>query len=321
MGGNASSLNPLDRPVVVVVGGGYGGVHVAKALDRHFFVVLIDRKDHLVHWLGLPRALVEPSKAADMHIPYHRLLTDGVFIQAHVTSISPTAVHLHGLPQPITGFQYLVIATGSSYNLPARVGPPTAQAKLALTSEANAALHRAKRVLVIGAGPVGVEIAGEVTTDFPGKELTLVSAHDFVGSPGMEAKFYTAVQTRLRAMGVRVILGAKVTIPEEVSATLAGQDELFLQQLRVWQLSNGEQVEADLTFFSVGSVLNTSALRPFAAVQTQRGDLRTDEWLRVEGHPNVFAVGDVNALEGRKLAFVAGEQGKWLGKNLPTIHR
>ena len=321
MGASASDLNPTGRPLVVIVGGGYAGIHVAKGLDKSFFVVLIDRKDHLVHWLGLPRALSLPSSAPDMHIPYHRLLQHGVFLQAHVTSITPTAVHLHGLTQPITGFQYLVIATGSSYNLPSRIGPTLVQSKLPLVNEANAALHRARRVLIIGAGPVGVELAGEVATEFTGKEVTLVSAHDFLASPGMDAKFYAGVEGRLMGMGVKVIKSAKVTIPEAVSTQLAGQDELFLQGERQWELTNGERVEADLTFFSVGSVLNTSAIAAFKDVQAAHGDLRTDEFLRVNGHPQVFAVGDVNALEGRKLAFVAGEQGKWLGKHLAIIHR
>ena len=271
MGGGPSNLNPTDRPSVLIVGGGYAGTAVARLLDPHFFVVLLDRKDHLIHYVALPRALVEPQRASAMHIPYHRLMTHGgIFIQAHVTSISPTAVTVSGLSAPITGFTYLIIATGSSYNLPARIGPPLLRDKLPLVQSANSAVKSSNSVLIIGAGPVGVEMAGEIATDHPDKQVTLVSAHDYLGVPGLPEKFTTTVQAKLEGLGVTVIRGAKVTIPDAVSATLSSQDELYLAGRRTWQLTNGQQVEADLTFFSVGSILNTSALTPLASVQSKR---------------------------------------------------
>ena len=49
------------RPTVVVIGGGYGGVGVAKALDADLDVVLVDPKDTFVHNVGSLRALVEPT--------------------------------------------------------------------------------------------------------------------------------------------------------------------------------------------------------------------------------------------------------------------
>ena len=166
-----------------------------------------------------------------------------------------------------------------------------------------------------------MEIAGEIATDYSDKHVTLVSAHEYLGSPGLPEKFTAGVQAKLEAARVHVIKGAKVTIPDSVSTILASQDELYLTGQRTWRLTNGEQVEADLTFFSIGSVLNTSALTPLASVQAKKGDLRTNEWLQLEGHPNVFVIGDANASDARKLAFVAGEQGKWLGKTLRKIHR
>ena len=319
MGGGPSKVNTVGKPVVVIVGAGYGGIAAARLLDSSFFVVLIDRKDHFVHLLGLPRTLVEPATAEPLHISYQRLLTNGVFVQAHVTAVSAAAVTLAGVASPLT-FDYLIVATGSSYHLPARVGPALRQPMLAMYTAAAAAVRAATKVLIIGAGPVGVELAGEVATDFPDKETVLVSAHDYVGVPGLLPKFYGVVEERLRGLRVTVVKGSKVVIPAEVSAQLADSDLLYLAGRRTWALSNGQEVESDLTFFSVGSTLNTSALSPFTAILTAKGELPTNDALQVHGHPHVFAIGDVNGLQPRKLAFIAGEQGKWLGRNLPAIH-
>src|SRR4051812_38258350 len=49
-----------------------------------------------------------------------------------------------------------------------------------LRALADAALHieKAKRIVVIGGGPVGVELTGEIAQKYPDKVITLVHAHD-----------------------------------------------------------------------------------------------------------------------------------------------
>ncbi|HEY1179135.1 MAG TPA: hypothetical protein VGF17_23520, partial [Phytomonospora sp.] len=59
---------------VVVIGGGYGGTALAKALDEHADVFLVDPKDAFVHSAGALRALVDPDWAPNMFFPYDTLL-------------------------------------------------------------------------------------------------------------------------------------------------------------------------------------------------------------------------------------------------------
>ena len=79
MGGSGSRENTEKKPVVIVVGGGYGGVQCAKLLDKtgQFFVVLIDRKSYFLHNVAALRASVEQDFARRILIPYDRLLTNG----------------------------------------------------------------------------------------------------------------------------------------------------------------------------------------------------------------------------------------------------
>lgn len=64
----------IARPTVAVIGGGYGGSAVAKALDEDTDVVLIDPKDAFVHAAGSLRALVKPDWADNIFFPYDTLL-------------------------------------------------------------------------------------------------------------------------------------------------------------------------------------------------------------------------------------------------------
>src|SRR3982074_1678747 len=66
-----------DRPTVVVIGGGYGGVNVAKALDPEVEVVLVEPKDAFVHNIGALRAVVDPEFLPKIFFPYDRLLANG----------------------------------------------------------------------------------------------------------------------------------------------------------------------------------------------------------------------------------------------------
>ena len=80
MGVSGSQENSEKKPVVLIVGGGYGGIQCAKSLDKtgQFFVILIDRKSYFFHNVGALRAAVEPDFARKILVPYDRLLINGL---------------------------------------------------------------------------------------------------------------------------------------------------------------------------------------------------------------------------------------------------
>jgi NADH dehydrogenase FAD-containing subunit len=69
--------NRARRPTVVLVGGGYGGIAVAKALDETSDVVLVEPKDAFMHNIAALRAPVNPSWLPAIFLPYASLLTNG----------------------------------------------------------------------------------------------------------------------------------------------------------------------------------------------------------------------------------------------------
>src|SRR4051812_35684317 len=106
------------RPTVVVIGGGYGGVNVAKALDADLDVVLVEPKDAFVHNIGALRALVEPTFLRKIFLPYDQLLARGRVVRDRAVEVSAQRVGLAS-GESITA-DYIVLATGSAYPFPAK---------------------------------------------------------------------------------------------------------------------------------------------------------------------------------------------------------
>ena len=65
----------------------------------------------------------------------------------------------------------------------------------------------AKRVVLVGGGPSGVEVAGEIATDFPDKTITLIHGSSILCSPDTTHTFQSRVKQILKQLGVRLILG------------------------------------------------------------------------------------------------------------------
>src|SRR3981189_1629076 len=81
--GGVTESSHSGKPAVVVVGGGYGGYAVAKALDATSDVVLVEPKDAFMHNIAALRALVDPSWLPRIFLPSHRLPTNGRVVRAH----------------------------------------------------------------------------------------------------------------------------------------------------------------------------------------------------------------------------------------------
>ena len=104
--GAEMNQDPRPRPTVVVIGGGYGGVNVAKALDADVDVVLVEPKDAFVHNLGALRALVDPTFLPKIFLPYDRLLSHGRVARDRTVDVTAHRVVLASArrSRPITSF-------------------------------------------------------------------------------------------------------------------------------------------------------------------------------------------------------------------------
>ena len=113
---------PTARPSVVVVGGGYGGINTAKALDDVADVTLVDPTEAFVHNVAAWRALVDPEWLERIFFPYEHLLAHGRFLRDRAVAIDGRRVTLAS--GDVLEPDYLVLATGSAYPFPAKNEDP-----------------------------------------------------------------------------------------------------------------------------------------------------------------------------------------------------
>jgi NADH dehydrogenase FAD-containing subunit len=296
---------------VAVVGGGYGGVTTAKALDDVADVVLVEPRDAFVHNVAALRGLVDPQWTDQLFFPYDRLLTRGRVVRDRAVAVDATGVTLASGER--IAADYIVLATGSTYPFPAKVDvhdSAEASAKLRVTREA---LASANSVLLLGAGPVGLELAGEIKAAWPDKAVTIVDpATDIVVSGGLPDEFRAELRRQLDALGIELLLG---TTLREDPPSEPGAAKTFTVTTQ-----SGAEINADIWFRCYGVVPVTGFLADdLAGALAPNGHLNVTPELRLPGHRNIFAVGDVTAIAEPKMAKAAEKHGEVVAANIRTL--
>jgi len=296
------------KKTVAVVGGGYGGTLVAEALDKTADVILIDPRDAFVNVAASLRALTQPSWAANAFFPYDTLLRRGRHVRERAVSVDGNGVALRDGSR--VGADYIVLATGSSYSYPARphlidAGVAEALSDLRATHEQ---LEKAERVLILGAGPVGLELSGEIREVWPNKHVTIVDRSTEV-LPGYLQEIRGDLHRQLEALDIELRLGTSV--PE-----LPPTPEGIVGNFTV-TTTGGEEINADIWFRSFGSRVNTDYLSDGALIAlSERNTVPVTAELNVVGYENVYALGDIADLTDPKMATWAQTQAAVVVENI-----
>ena len=298
------------RPTVVVLGGGYAGIQVARPLDDLADVVLVEPKDDFVHNVAALRALADPTWLERIYLPYDGLLGRGRVIRDRAVKADAGRVVLASGAELVP--DYLVLATGSGYPFPAKNDVDSTEAAHGKVRDTHAALAAADRVLLLGAGPVGIELAGEIKAVWPGKQVTLVDvAGDVLGEryrPDLKAE----LRRQLDELGVELLLGSPLrTIPTNGAGELAS----FTVTTQ-----SGAEVTADIWFRCYGVAPASDYLAGgLAGARRPDGFVEVTPELRVAGQDRVFALGDVSAADQNKGAGAAGRQAQVVAANIRAL--
>lgn len=266
-------------PHVIVLGGLFAGCHATKILRKEGVdVTLVLSLSHAYYNCAAPRLLVQPDlidktlfslkEYADKH--------GAKFVQAAAVAarLDQNEVDVRGETEQTLSYDYLVVATGTrSGDLGFKVNG-LAQEAVGAIREWSDKIKNAETVGILGAGPTGVECAGEIAHDL-GKKAVLYSALaplDRFNLPGAQAK--------LANLGVEVVqVRYERIVPGPSGSTVEFEDGL-------------------LRTFDV--VLNTTHYTPSLEflpdeVKNEKGFVVTDERLVVKGFENVLALGDIVA--------------------------
>lgn len=294
---------------VVVVGGGYGGVAVAKALDAWADVVLVEPKDAFVHNVGALRAVVDPDWMPKIFFPYGRLLARGRVVQDRAVRVEPGQVTLASGER--LAADYVVLSTGSTYPFPAKSDATSTATAQQQYRAASARIASAERVLLLGAGAVGLEFAGEIMAAWPDKRVTIVDPAPAILAD-YDPELQREVTRQLQDLGVELLLGSPlVTEPP----TAPGSVGTFTVTTAA-----GAEVTADLWFRCYGVKPVTDYLAgSLVSARTPDGQLLVNPQLQVRGHQSVFALGDITAIDEQKRAAAAQRHAMVVAANIKAL--
>ena len=283
---------------LLIIGGGFGGLRVAHELRRAKFsgqITLVDRKRYFEVTYATLRTLNNPSFANGSQRKAYSEFLEASFVQGQVIELKEhSAVLASG--QNIE-FDFAVIATGTSYP-----SLPAAKSETAFSiadreqeiKNHHEQLKSYEYIKIIGAGAVGTELAAELKTHFPQKEVQLFDLGDRVLSHLQPKASHKALKM-LRLLNVDVKLNTKAE-RSELESSQPGYH----------------------TYWCGGPKVLTDFL-PTSPARLENGLLRVDPFLRVIGHDNWFAIGDVVDLPDAKMGATASNQGQSVAANIKRL--
>jgi len=303
----------VTRPVVVVVGAGFGGLRAARRLARlPVRVILVDRHNyHLFQPLlyQVATAGVEPDQIAKPVRAILRGQKNLEFRLADVTGVDLAGRRIETDRGPIA-YDYLILAPGGQTNFFGRdalaraaFGLKDLDEAIAIRSQILRAFERAATAddrerealltfAVAGGGPTGVEMAGALSElirlvlvkDHPGLDLARVRVLLLEAGPAI----LPAMPPSLGAAAVRTLQKKKVEV--RVGAAVEDYDGGRIR------LKGGETIPARTLLWAAG-VKAAGLAGALGAATGRQGRVMVDETLRLPGHPEVFVIGDASYRE------------------------
>ncbi|XP_043911597.1 ferroptosis suppressor protein 1 [Protopterus annectens] len=302
MGSGAS----VDSNVhVLIVGGGFGGMAAANQLkSKGIPFTLVDMRDAFHHNCAALRASVEKGFAQKTFIPFS--VTYGEkFKQGKVLQIKPESqtVTLEGGED--IHYTHLIIATGSQGPFPGKFNETVSREEAIQAYEDMVKeVQKAEKVIVVGGGSAGVEMAAEVKTDYPDKEVTIIHSHEDLSDAEMQPRVRSAIKDILLNKGVHLLLGHKVTNLNQLALNKTQENVTVVTD-------KGQEVTANLVICCTGIKINSDAYRnAFHDKLATDGALKVNDYLQVEGFSNIYAIGDCANVKEPKMAYHAGLHAK-----------
>lgn len=328
-------------PRVVIIGGGFGGISLAKKLLKHEVqTVLIDKHNYHTFQPLLYQVSTSGLEPGSIAYPLRKIIRSsdrGYFRMAEVTSIDAEKQLVHSSIGEVA-YDYLVIATGSktnffgnksieensiwmktvpqALNIRSLILENLEQAVITDDPEEKSALLN---FVIAGAGPTGVELSGAISElrnnivekDYPDLDASQMEIHLIEGEdrvlPPMSETASKKASKFLHELGVKIHLNTRV---ESYDGT--------------WVKTNKELNFRTRTFIWSAGVTGAPVKGLNASALIEKANrYNVNQFNQVNGYPNIFAIGDIAVMETKDfpkghpmVAQPAIQQGKHLGKNL-----
>ncbi|HWI91582.1 MAG TPA: NAD(P)/FAD-dependent oxidoreductase [Flavisolibacter sp.] len=325
---------------VVIVGAGFAGLTLAKRLaPKYFQVVLLDKNNYHQFQPLLYQVAAAGLEPSSISFPLRKIFQKRKNVFIRIADVKSVATQNNLVQTSIgdIGYDYLVLANGAETNYfemndlqqNAFSMKSVSEALLlrntllqnyeqALTSKSEEEKSALLNIVIVGGGPTGVELAGAIAEmkdkilpkDYPELNFGQMNIYLVEAAPrllnGMSETSGKKVEQYLSDLGVLVKTNISVKNYNGHAASLSNNNTLYTRCL-IWAAG------------VKGAALNGL---PGASVLPNKRIL-VDEFNRIEGLQNVFAIGDIALMKTGlyqkghpQVAPVAMQQASLLAKNL-----
>lgn len=261
-----------------------------------------------------PRFAVLPSHEHKAFIPYRVFENNlNAVVRAKALEVHPDHVVLDRSWEGSTQlpFSYLAIATGTRLTPPGTMVSEDKLPSVKYFQEYQNRVIAASSIVIIGGGAVGVQMATDLKELYPSKKVTLVQSRDRV-MPKFHPKFNELIMERFAELGVDVITGNRVVVPE---GGFPSDGSTFAVKLK-----DGREIETQLVIPATGQSANNELVRTLPdQINPENGFIRVQPTLQLKDYPNIFAVGDIADTGAHKAVRPGMAQAAAVAKNIRSL--
>ena len=326
-------METAKRPRVVIVGGGFGGIEVAlqlKGFNKYCEVLLISDKTYFEYYPGLYK-VVTGMLPTEVSIPLWMIFDKTPIRVEHdkITLFDTEQKTVTGESGTVYHYDYLVIAMGSQTNYFGIEGLPEHSFGFKSVHEAlrlkkhfyhlfiegngiKDDLISLLHILIVGAGPSGVELAGDLKIYL--KELaqkhhvdTSLITIDLIEAaprilPMLPPEVSAKAEWRLRKLGINIFTN-RALLKEDI-------ETVHLKDM---------QLKTETVVWTAGTKIHDYFRSIPGAEENEKKRIIVNEYLSLPLHPQVFIIGDGAATPFTGLAQTAMHNGKYVGKAIRSL--
>ncbi len=336
-------LPVTDKPRVVIIGGGFAGLKLAKSLKNvDVQIILIDKNNYHTFQPLLYQVATAAMEAESIASPFREIFhhqNNFFFRMAEVLRIDSNQNSIE-TSIGIVSYDYVVIASGAktnffgledikrnaidmkgvseAVNLKYLILQNFEQALLTDSEEIRESLMN---IVIVGGGPTGVELAGAFgelkshifPKDYPELDIHRMQIHII----DMQDRLFKSLSEQSSHFAEKCL--------KEFNINICLNTKVESYDGKVLVLSNGKKINTKIVIWTAG-VKGNEIQGLNSKYFTSSGRVKVDQFNRVEGYKNIFAIGDTAIMISKKypnghpmLAPVAIQQAQTLAKNLKRI--
>lgn len=328
-----------DKKRVVIIGGGFAGLELAKKIDKkQYQVVLIDKNNYYQFQPLLYQVATAGLEPSSISYPHRKMFQKQKGIHFRMCKAERVETEDKIVVTNIgkIAYDYLVVATGCDTNYFGNES--LKESTFALKSVSESLLLRNRILLsfeqslsaktedelkeiltfvIVGGGATGVELSGALADmkktilpkDYPEVDFSKMEIHLVDASPRLLA----GMSPEASAGAAKTLTKRGVIIHQEVSVKSI--------ENKTVEMSNGQQLKSRNIFWVAG--VKPNSLQGMHDEAYNRGRLTVNEFNQVNGYDNIFAIGDTSLLISEasprghaQVAQVSLQMARNLAKNL-----